>query len=277
MPSYTIQLAVPSTQADPSGRPSETTLNAPSLPALADRLRQEGYRLVRIVNPGPDRALGCYWRKISEAEVITFLRQLAVSLENGVSLADGLALLARETHNLTLRALALRLERSVREGDSLSHGLSAYPRIFSPVHVRLLEAGEAGGRMPQVLRQLADYAERAGTAAQRIRTALVYPQVVGIFTLILMACTFIWVVPKFVRLFEELGVKEFPWVTQGLFWLTTTVVPASFIIVPLPLAPASRRAPSAGMGSAGWVPPRPGRRFPTSRAPNPNFRQGVEK
>src|SRR6185503_2935625 len=124
--------------------------------------------------------------------------QLAVSLDNGVSLAEALALLARETHNLTLRAILLDLERSVRGGDTLSCALSSYPRLFSPVHVRLLEAGEAGHRLPEVLQHLADYAERAEAASQRIRTALIYPQVVGGVTLVMMSATFILVVPKFV-------------------------------------------------------------------------------
>jgi type IV pilus assembly protein PilC len=244
MPSYHVLFT------DPAGQSSETALSAPSLPALARRLQQQGYTLSRVSPPRPSPSLKGYWRRVSEAEVNTLLRQLATTLDNGVSLADALALLARETHNLTMRAVLLDLEHAIRDGDSLSCALSAYPRIFSPIYVRLLEAGEAGNSLPEVLRHLAEYADRAGQASQRIRTSLVYPQVVGVFTLAVITFAFLSVVPKFLDLFRELGVKEFPLVTQALFWLSATGIPALVILFPfaalggwLAYARMDRRAP----------------------------------
>ena len=227
MPSYHVEFA------DLTGQRSEIALNAPSLPALAQRLQGHGCTLIRVLPVAPDRSVRGYWRRVSEAEAATLLRQLAVTLENGVSVAAALALLAREAHNLTLRAILLDIERSVRSGDSLSSALSGYPRLFSPVHVRLLEAGEAGNRLPEVLRQLAEYAERATQASQRIRASLIYPQVVGAFTLVLMSLTLLFVVPQFLTLFNELGVKELPWATQSLMWASTAILPVGIIGVPL--------------------------------------------
>jgi type IV pilus assembly protein PilC len=226
MPSYHVQFA------DADGQRSEIALNAPSLPALVQRLQADACTPVRVVPRRPDPTLRNYWRKISEAEVTTFLRQLAGMLDNGVPLSTALGLVARETHNWTLRAVLLDLEKGVREGDSFSAVLSAYPVLFSPVYVRLLEAGEASSRLPEVLRQLADYAERSGLAWQRIRTSLVYPQTVGIISLILMAFVFLFIAPKFMDLFRELGVKEFPFVTQTLFWFSAVFLPLVTLILP---------------------------------------------
>jgi type IV pilus assembly protein PilC len=227
MPCYHVEFA------DLTGQRSEIALNAPSLPALAQRLQGHGCTLIRVLPVAPDRSVRGYWRRVSEAEAATLLRQLAVTLENGVSVAAALALLAREAHNLTLRAILLDMERSVRSGDSLSSALSGYPRLFSPVHVRLLEAGEAGNRLPEVLRQLAEYAERASQASQRIRASLIYPQVVGVFTLVLMSLTLLFVVPQFLTLFNELGVKELPWATQSLMWASAAILPVGIIGAPL--------------------------------------------
>jgi type IV pilus assembly protein PilC len=227
MPSYQVQFSTS------RGDVSEVALNAPSLPALSQRLAQNGCGLVRVVPARPDPSLRGYWRRVSEAEVVTLLRQVAVSLDNGVSIADALSLQARETRNPTLRPILLDVERAIRNGDSVSAALSRYPRLFSGVHTRLLEAGEASHRLPEVLRQLADYAERAAQANLRIRTSLVYPQVVGIFTFTLMMVTFVGVVPKFIDLFKELGVKEFPWVTASLLWASSAILPSLIFAAPI--------------------------------------------
>lgn len=227
MPSYHVEFT------DLSGTSAQTALNAPSLPALALRLQQQGHSLLRVHARVPDRSLRGYWRRVSEGEVTTFLRQLAVTLENGVSLPTALALLAREMQNPTFRAVLLDLERSVQAGDSLSCALGTYPRLFSPIYLRLLEAGEAGNRLPPVLRQLADYAERSGQAAQRIRTSMVYPQVVGLFTLALLGFTFMFTVPRFQEMFRELGVRELPPLTQALYWFAGSVMPPLVCLAPL--------------------------------------------
>lgn len=226
MPSYQVQFSRGS-------QVSEVALNAPSLPALSQRLQQDGCELLRIVPPQPDRTLRGYWRRVSEAELCTLLRQLAVSLDNGVPLAHAFGLQARETRNPVFRPILLDIERSLRSGDPVSAALARYPRLFPPVYTRLLEAGEAGQRLPEVLRQLADYAERASQASLRIRTSLIYPQVVGIFTFTVMLMAFLMVVPKFLDLFRELGVKEFPWVTTTLIWASSSVLPALLVVVPV--------------------------------------------
>ncbi|MCC2670313.1 MAG: hypothetical protein K0Q72_2784 [Armatimonadetes bacterium] len=117
MPSYHVEFT------NPLGDPARTALNAPCLPALALRMQREGHALLRVGRRRPDASIGAYWRTISEAEVTTFLRQLAATLENGVSLPNALGLLARETPNRTLRAVLADLERSVQDGDSLSYAL----------------------------------------------------------------------------------------------------------------------------------------------------------
>lgn len=241
MPSYHVEIQPgDAAAAASSGAGAVTTLNAPSLPGLVQRLESEGYTLRGMRTPVPDRSLRGYWQVIGEGEFTTFLRQLAVTLENGVSLAAALGTLARESQNPTLRAVILDLERSVRNGDSLSSALTTYPRLFSPVHVRLLEAGEAGHRLPEVLRQLAEYAELAGKAAIRIRTALIYPQVVGVFSLVVLGATFMFVGPKFIQLYEELGVQELPFATQVLTWFMTNVAP--ILVAALPV-----------LGLIGWI------------------------
>jgi type IV pilus assembly protein PilC len=227
MPTYRVEFSA-------SGGPvAQAGLNAPSLPALAERLQEHDCRMLRVLPQGPDPRLKGYWRRVSESEVCTLFRQLAVALSNGVSVAAGLALIGRETHNPVLRGLLADAEQAVRGGDTLSSALARYPKLFPAVHIRLLEAGESGHQMEAALRHLADYTERSGQAALRIRTSLVYPQVVGLFTLALLVASFVWVVPRFAELFSELGVSSLPLATRALLVAGSALIPASIVAVPL--------------------------------------------
>src|SRR5262245_55071477 len=122
MPSYHVEFTTP------GGTCSANVLNAPSLPSLAQRLREEGCTLVRVCDPRPDPALRGYWRRVSEGEITTLLGQLALSLENGVSLPKTLEQLSRESRNTALRGMLVRMHQAVRDGDSLASALAAYPR-----------------------------------------------------------------------------------------------------------------------------------------------------
>ncbi|MFN3648265.1 MAG: type II secretion system F family protein [Armatimonadota bacterium] len=231
MPSYLVEVRAP------DGELVIGPVTAPSLPSLAQRLRAEGQTLTRVFPQRQDRSLGAYWRRISEAELTTALRQLSTMLQNRVGAAEALALLSREAANPTLKALLLSVERAVREGDTLSHALSAYPRLFGAAQLRLLEAGESGHRLPEVLLHLADTIERSGQAALRVRTALIYPQTVGIFTLLMLAGTLGFVTPRFMELFRELGLtdEQLPLVTRSLQWAVTVLVPLLGALLPLAL------------------------------------------
>ncbi len=228
MPSYLVQFT------DSSGGTGELSLTAPSLPALAHRLRSEGCTLSRVVPLRPDRRLRRYARSVSEGELCTLYRQLATMLGNGVALPTAVELQARETQNPVFRALLLDVTRTLQGGGAFSHALEAYPQLFSPLHTRLLEAAEIGGHLPAVLRDLAEYTERAGQASLRIRTALVYPQVVGAFTLALLALSFALIQPNFFALYKELGLKDeqLPLATRALQFFGGAVCPLLALVVP---------------------------------------------
>jgi type II secretory pathway component PulF len=226
MPTYRVEYA----EAD--GPPRATLVNGPSLPAVEQRLAASGSKLLRVHAARPHPELSGYWRRISDVEFVAALRQLAASIGNGVAVPAALALLARESRNLTLRALLQHLHASVLEGDTLGYACSRYPRLFNPVRLRLIEAGEKSGTLPETLVHLADYADRELSASHRIRTALVYPQVIGVVSYMVLFALMLFVVPRFLDLFKELGVKELPLVTQSLVLFSRFLVPWMAVFAP---------------------------------------------
>lgn len=227
MGTYTVQLSAP------DGARLEAVFNAPSLPALEKRLRQQEYTLLRVLPPSADVTLRRASRRIREVEVVTALHQLSASLKNGVSLQTALASIARDTGNPVLRAVLIDIESLVRSGDDLSSACAGYPDLFPDLYVRMLEAGERGERLGPVLEQIAFLAEQSMHARQRITTALVYPATLCVFTMVVLLAVFTFTVPTFTSLFEELGVRSLPLATQALLWLRNVGFPLLVFAAPL--------------------------------------------
>src|SRR5262249_39579847 len=96
-------------------------------------------------------------------------------------------------------------------------------------------SGEATNCLEKVAERLADYTETVGADVRRMRSAAIYPILVSLVTAILFSFTFIFIVPKFLELMRDLGVKEFPLVTQAVL----AAGPSGLPLIILVLAPAT--------------------------------------
>ena len=93
--------------------------------------------------------------KVNQNDLLVFFRQMAVMLKSGVPLAQGLELLAENMTNKKFGACIFDISKKLSGGEDLSTSLAAYPKIFAPITVGLIEAGEAGGILSEVLERLA--------------------------------------------------------------------------------------------------------------------------
>ena len=93
--------------------------------------------------------------KVPQTDLLVFFRQMAVMLKSGVPLSQALELLAENMTNKEFGANILDVSKRLGSGEELSSSLSNYPRIFSPIMIGLIEAGEAGGILYPVLERLA--------------------------------------------------------------------------------------------------------------------------
>ena len=83
--------------------------------------------------------------KVPQKDLLVFFRQLAVVLQSGVSLAQGMILIAENMNNKKLAHCVLRISARLSAGEDLSLSLRQYPKVFRPITIGLIEAGEAGG------------------------------------------------------------------------------------------------------------------------------------
>jgi len=197
-------------------------VSASSEEAATELLSYGGYRVVSLKSVLPllnKEKLLARFSQIKTAEVVMFSRQLALLLESGTDIVTSLDLLQSQITNQTLRKIIGDVASDIRGGSPLSKAFSKYPRAFSLMYSQAIAAGEQGGNLEVVLRQMADYLERGVVTQKRIKGALTYPVIVVFVAIAVIAIMVTQVFPTFVGLYSQFG-AELPLPTKILMGLT---------------------------------------------------------
>jgi type II secretion system protein F len=142
---------------------------------------------------------------IRRRDVTLLTRELADLLESGLTLMRALDVLREQTEHPRVREVLTEVAARVRDGRSFSESLATYPRIFSPLYLSMVRSGEVGGMLGGVLARLADNSEKEDEVYSKVRSALVYPALILLVGLGTVAVLLIFVIPKLVSLFQEVG------------------------------------------------------------------------
>ena len=205
------------------GRIVHGKLDATSREAALDRLQKDGH--YPIETRPASRALE--WRvrlddlhrsrtRVRRADVASFTRELATVVNAGVPLDAALRTISAHCSQPRLKPILSALQGDVQGGQALSAALARHPRIFHPLHIALVQAGETGGSLHATLRQLAEYLERVQALRASLVSSLTYPAILlAAATLSLFVLTG-FVVPQFVPLFADAG-AALPLLTRLVF------------------------------------------------------------
>jgi len=167
--------------------------------------------------------------KVPQNDLLVFFRQMSVMLKSGVPLSQALELLAENMTNKKFGANIFDVSKRLGSGEELSSSLGNYPRVFSPIMIGLIEAGEAGGILSEVLERLASLVESQSKIRGQITGALIYPAAILVLSLTISLALLIFIVPIFDEMFKGLG-AELPALTSFMLVLSRIVTSLSFII-----------------------------------------------
>jgi len=230
---------------DAQGRTQRGMLEAGSARALRDRLRSEGLTPT-AVEPAGSR--GTSLPRLPARELALATRQLATLTQAGMTLDAALGAAAVQADDPRAATLLGALRQHVGGGESLSAALDRYPRTFSALYRGLVAAAVESGRLPDVLARLADYLEARIALRERFTTALIYPVLVGVIALAVIAVLLVYVVPQVVSVYQQ-SRQTLPWLTQALiatssfFRATAWIWIAAAAVAALAFALAMRRPP----------------------------------
>jgi len=207
---------------DRKGKLVNGKLDAPTEAALVQKLRGMGYApvSVRESNAGMNRELslpGGNRVKLKDLSVMS--RQFATMINSGLSLLRALSILAEQTENKALAKVLAEVRGAVETGQSLSSAFARHPRIFPPLMINMVRAGEVGGFLDSVLLQVAANFESEVKLRGKIKSAMTYPVVVFCIAIVAVIGMLLFIVPVFTKMFEDLG-GELPAPTKVLVFLS---------------------------------------------------------
>ena len=157
--------------------------------------------------------------RVSSTELMHFSRQLAAFIRAGIPILEALELLAEESPNAGLRDVLIAVHEQVRTGQTLAHSVDDHPEVFPLSYRTMLQSAELTGELDVVLDQLAIYLEREAQARQQIRSALSYPVIVAVLSVLTVLIITIFVLPRFKIFFASLH-QRLPLPTRLLIAVT---------------------------------------------------------
>lgn len=206
------------TVSDATGNVRTGTSEAESEEILTRRLQEQGFRVTTIKKTGKTKGTtsGTGFGRVKLRDVAIFCRQFSTMIDAGVSLVRTLDVLGEQTQNPKLRRIIKEIQVEVEGGSTLSKAMSKYPAVFNNLFIGLIRAGEVGGVLEESLQRLAHFLEKDMELRRKVKSALTYPTIVVIVAVLIVLGLTTFIVPKFIDLFKDLGVKELPWMTQVL-------------------------------------------------------------
>ena len=166
---------------------------------------------------------------VPQKDLLVFFRQLAVILQSGVPLAQGLLLIADNMTNKHFAGCVQHIAARLSAGEELSLSLRLYPKVFEPLAIGLIEAGEAGGILEQVLDRVALLLEERAKIRGQIIGAMIYPVIVLLLATTVSLGLLIFIVPRFKTMFDGMG-AELPALTSFLLELSKAITTLEFAI-----------------------------------------------
>ena len=145
-------------------------------------------------------------------ELVIFTRQFATMINAGLSIIQGLEILAAQSETPYFRSILRKVKNSVEEGKSLSDSLKDH-KVFTDLYVNLVAAGEVGGILDTILDRLAIFLEKNAATTAKIKSAMKYPAVVLTATILITIVLLYYVVPTFATMFMSNG-QQLPGLTQ---------------------------------------------------------------
>ena len=144
-------------------------------------------------------------KKLSAAELALVTRQLATLVESGLPIEESLMAVAEQSEKAQQKSMLMAVRSKVTEGYSLAESMAEFPQVFSNLYRAMVAAGEKSGHLEKVLNRLADYTEQRQQLKSQITQALVYPIIMTLVAVGVIAILLTVVVPKIVGQFEHLG------------------------------------------------------------------------
>ncbi|WP_033544132.1 type II secretion system F family protein [Planococcus sp. CAU13] len=197
-----------------------------------EKLRDDGVRVIEIREIAEtalqkDIVIG---NPVKRDQFIMFLRQFSTLMRAGVTIVDSVKILSQQVESKPLQKTLASIDEDLRKGNSLSDSLRKHPKIFEPLTINLIKAGELSGNIDESLDRLATYYDKAYQTRQKVKSAMSYPLVVGVLAIGVVIFLLSSIVPMFAEMFQGFG-GELPMLTQMVMAASDLTVQYWYLLV----------------------------------------------
>lgn len=225
---------------DVRGKPKKEKVEANSPEQVRAILQNRGYTSVGTVKKSFSldfnfEEFNAAFSKLTVKDKAVFSRQFAAMVNAGVAMVRCLGVLSEQCPNPKLKKALIGISAEVQQGTSLSDSMRKHPDCFDTLYVSMVQAGEVGGVLDEVLNRLAKVLEDMARLQNQVKSALAYPVAVGVLAIIIFFGMTVFLIPVFATIFDELGVT-LPAITQFMVDLSKLlrswkiIIPIAIII-----------------------------------------------
>ena len=190
------------------GKPRDGTVEAGGLELASRQLRAQGLTLLKLeagAAAGDSSGTRAGGKPPGRQEILSMTSELAVLLRAGLPLDRALKVLIDMAAQPQMSQLLNDLLTAVKGGKALSQALQPYEAVFGTFYINMVRSGEAGGHLSEVLNRLVEYLENAKANRDTVISALIYPAILAVVSVLSIVLMLGFVVPQFETLFEDMG------------------------------------------------------------------------
>jgi type IV pilus assembly protein PilC len=218
---------------DGMGVPSKGELKAASRDAVTEQLQAQGLKVMELrEKKGALQADITLFKRVKAAELTVMTRQLATMITSGMTLLRAFYVLEDQIQNPMLRDTVGSVREDIESGLAFSDALAKHPKVFNPLYVAMVRAGETGGVLEASLDRISDQLEKDDQLRRQVKGAMAYPVVVLSFALMVLIGLIAFIVPVFVGVFKDFG-GDLPLITKVTVQASNVVTGQWYILLAL--------------------------------------------
>jgi len=212
-----------------NGKNKKGTIEAISEDKAKEKLKSEGYIVQEIKEQGAG-GIKLGGKKVKDKDLAVFCKQFVSVLNAGVTIITALDMMAEQMDNKTLQRGVREAQAYVQKGGTLADAFKLNPKIFPPIMVNMVAAGEMSGNLEVCFERLTTHFENANKLQSKVKGAMTYPIVILIVVVAVVIILLVTVIPQFAEMFEDLG-SSLPKPTQLLVDLSEFLQHKWYIVI----------------------------------------------
>lgn len=198
---------------DKSGKPKKGVVEANNEDKAREKLKSEGYIVQEVREQGAAKRSG--GKKVKDKDLAVFCKQFVSVLNAGVTVIAALEMMSEQLENKTLQRALKEAQSFVQKGGTLADAFKINPKVFPPIMVNMVAAGEMSGNLEVCFERLTTHFENSNALKSKVKSAMTYPIVILIIVIAVVIVLLVTVIPQFAQMFTDLG-SELPKATQML-------------------------------------------------------------